>query len=507
MRRKLLSVLLVGILAASMLMGCSSKKEDNSGEAKITEAAAEATSTTAPKEQPYHATLMYFVGSDAKDQNSVNEAINALAKEQLSMTIDLLPVTIGTYMQQIQLTLSGGEPLDVFPIFASSASTYIQSQYVVDLSKMIDEKGKDIIAAVGKDDVWCSSVGDFLWGVTTMRERVNPCGLVVRTDILNETGMKAEDIKTLEDVTALYTKVRELYPEMTCFGGANGMAIPSIANTYDTLGDTFGVLENHGQTTTVTNWYASEEFKSYVKVMRDWYVNGYSSQDFPTSTDSGEFLMKAGNLFSFATWYKPNSKMEKDAATGFDTTIIPITESLLSTSSTGGVSYGIASNSENPEKAMELLNWLYSNADVNNLLNWGVEGKDWVLQEDGTINYPEGVTADSVGYHEDFGWALPNQFIARVWKGNDPDVFKTYQAVRDNAIMSKAYGFSFDNKEVLNEISAVTAVSDRYKNSICTGSVDPDTSIDEFNKALYDAGLQKIIDAKQKQLDTWLAAK
>ncbi len=516
MKKKSLALLLVMAMIVSMLTACGGKSEDS----KVDTDKEEAVNTTAPadtqqtadavdpsKEAEYHATLMYFVASDSADQSLVNDEINKLAKEQLNMTIDLLPVTLGTYSQQIQLMLSGGEPLDVFPIFGTNAGTYIESQYIVNLADTMYTRGKGILENVGEDDVWCSSIGDFVWGVTTMRERANPCGLVMRTDILNEVGVKAEELKTLDDITSLYEKVSALHPEMTLYGGAKGLAIAQIPNTYDTLGDSFGVLMNQGQTTTVTNWYESEEFKNLVHYMRDWFEKGYTSQDMPTSTDSGEVLMRAGNLFSFSCWVKPNSKSEKDAMTGYDTTIIQITEPMLSTSLTAGLGYAIANNSEKPERAMDLLNWLYSNKEVNDLLNWGVEGTHWTLQEDGTINYPEGVTAESCGYHQDFGWALPNQFISHVWNGNNPNVFGDYQSIRDNAVKSKAYGFSFNTAPVINEIAAVTSVSEQYLSAICTGSVDPESAITEFNQKLYEAGLQKIIDEKQTQLDAWLASK
>ena len=39
------------------------------------------------------------------------------------------------------------------------------------------------------------------------------------------------------------------------------------------------------------------------------------------------------------------------------------------------------------------------------------------------------------------------------------------------------------------------------------GEVDIDSTLEEFNKQLYAAGLQDIIDEKQAQLDAWLASK
>ena len=60
-----------------------------------------------------------------------------------------------------------------------------------------------------------------------------------------------------------------------------------------------------------------------------------------------------------------------------------------------------------------------------NLLNWGEEGTDYVVEdeENGIINYPDGVTADNAGYSFNCGWELPNQFIAYKWDGSDPTSF------------------------------------------------------------------------------------
>ena len=44
------------------------------------------------------------------------------------------------------------------------------------------------------------------------------------------------------------------------------------------------------------------------------------------------------------------------------------------------------------------------------------------------------------------------------------------------------------------------------KYSIVCGVTDPDEIIPELNEKLYKAGLQKVIDEKQRQFDEWLAA-
>ena len=50
-------------------------------------------------------------------------------------------------------------------------------------------------------------------------------------------------------------------------------------------------------------------------------------------------------------------------------------------------------------------------------------------------------------------------------------------------------------------------MSVQYLAQLTTGSVEPESVIEEFNEALYRAGLQDVMDIKQEQLDEWLKNK
>lgn len=515
MKKRSLALLLAATMMLSGICGCG-KEETEEQAQTITEETAttevEGEAETSDKyeinfdEEPYEAVLMYWVANDARDVESVEEAFNELTMKQLNMKVDLQPVTFGGYMQQIQMILSSDDKLDIFPMFGSNAGTYINAEYVEDITPYLNSVAKDLIDVVGIEDISCCSIGDFIWGIPTMHERCNPTAYVLCTDVLEETGYKAEDIKTLEDLTEVFAKVKELYPEMIAYSGLNGSTQGATQQTFDSLGGgNYGVLMDNGQELTVSNWYESEEFRSVVETYYEWAQKGYSSADLATSSDAGEAMMRAGNLFSFSTYWKPNTKVEKDAQTGCDTTIVRMTEPFCCSAATNSVGYSIASNSEDPEKAALLLNWIYKTKEANDLLNWGIEGVDYTVLEDGTIGYPEGINADNVGYHQDFGWAQPNQYNSYVWTGNEIDIWEQYQEMRNNALVSKAYGFNFDTTPVLNEISALTAVSDQYLVTIAAGAVEPEQAIKEFNDALYNAGLQTVMDEKQKQLDEWYA--
>lgn len=518
MKRKWLALLLSAVMVLGLLTGCGGSDKTGETKSQGTDAAAAQNSSQAPAQtpavdfdaEPYEATFMYWAANDARDLAAVQEAFNKLTMEQLNMKVTLMPMTFGTYMQQIQMILSSDDKLDIFPYFSSNMGSYIEADYLVNLADYLDTQGQDMINIIGREDIQCCSINGFVGGVPTMHERTNPVAYVLRTDLLEESGFTAEDIKTARDLGKVFAKVKELHPDMVMYGGANNLTYPVMVSNaiVDPMGGgNFGVLMDNGQSTTVTNWYETDEFMDACQMMREWYEAGYTSADLATCTDSGESLMRAGNLFCFSTSGKPNTKAEKDAMTGYDTTCIQVTPNVCYTTATNAVCYGVSSNSEDPEKAVMLLNWIYKTKEANDLINWGIEGKDFVLTDAGTIDYPEGITAENVGYHQDFGWAMPNQYNSYIWTGNDADLWEQYQQVRDNAQVSKAYGFSFDTSPVLNEISALTAIQEEYLITIGSGSVDPETAVAEFNEKLYGAGLQDVIDAKQEQLNAWLAEK
>jgi putative aldouronate transport system substrate-binding protein len=179
---------------------------------------------------------------------------------------------------------------------------------------------------------------------------------------------------------------------------------------------------------------------------------------------------------------------------------------IATTETVNSFMWGIAQNSKNPEKAMELLNLFFTDPVLINLINYGIEGEHYVKKSDGTVGFPTGITALNAKYNLSMDWLLGNSYLALPWEGNPPDLREQMKQFNNNARVSPAYGFVFDNSKVLPQISALTAVADQYRKALETGSADL-RMLDEFNTKLKAAGLADVITEKQKQLDAWRAAK
>lgn len=505
-RFKLLSVLLTLVLVTSMLSACGASGKGN-------EEAASLKDSSSGSDEVY-TVVMGYIGDDYPDESKIEDAINEVIQPVLNAKIDLRQYSWGGYQQELQLTLSGSENLDIVPIIVSNAAGYVSNGQVIDLTNLIEKYGTNIKKSIPEDFINSPKIGDFTYGVTSMREQITWEGAMMRADILQELGYTVEDnvvqgITNMDQLEEVYAKVYEKYPNMNMLGStANGTPLFRW-EVFDALTDGFGVLMDYGQSTKVVNLYETEEFKNFANKMYEWNQKGYLSKDAATTTETVVNQMKAGTTFSYFTPLKAGAVEQDELSTGYDLAAAPLFgDSYITSYSVNFFTWGLARNSQNPEKAFEVLDYIYGSSEVMNLLNWGIENTHYkvVDKDNGVITYADGVTKDNTGWNLNIGWELPNQEIAYVWEGETMAKWDKQREYIAAAKRSKALGFSYDSTQVSNQLTALNNVKNQYYDAIGSGSVDPKTTMEAFNKALYDAGLQDVIDAKQKQLDDWLAA-
>ena len=137
--KKIFATLMAATMAATVLAGCGGSSGSSAGSSASAPASQETASGEADTSidmegEPYTVNFCYLVAQEGADQQKVNEAVNELTMRELNMKVNMIPMTFGTYSNQIQLMLSSGEDLDIFPAFAANMADYITSQYIVDLN-------------------------------------------------------------------------------------------------------------------------------------------------------------------------------------------------------------------------------------------------------------------------------------------------------------------------------------------------------------------------------------
>ena len=544
MKRKVVAGMLTAVMAVSMLAGCGSSSSSSTGSTSGSAASSSKSSVSEledkySEEDPYHLTFAYleFYEQDDAARDAVQDAINDYMIPKYHIEVELLPLQSADYQKKVQLMLSGGDALDVFPIQATYAASWINMGGVYDMNEFMDtEEGMAIEDALGENLTYAGSMNNILYGFPANKEYVELGGLCMRADICDELGITEEygleknkdeydgTIYNWSVAGEIFEKVKEAYPDMVPLY-LNQSSQMNRFTHFDTLGDNFGVIdwESDHDSTTVVNKYETDTYKNAVKMLADWYDKGYIYKDAQTDTSGSSTMMKAGNTFSYATAIKPGMLVEAEAANGMDcyamyfgTGTEPTsnegTRSVLFTGNACLYNTGIATNSEDPAMAFKFVSALYTDPTLMNLWQYAIEDVNYKKNDDGTIYYADGEDGSNYKYHQNTGWSMGNQMISYVWSDGSKtaDYWDKLEAHNAWGDVSPTFGFNWDSTEHSTELTALSNALNNYRAALETGSVGSakvDETLDSLNKALYDAGLQDVMDEKQAQLDKWLEEK
>lgn len=150
---------------------------------------------------------------------------------------------------------------------------------------------------------------------------------------------------------------------------------------------------------------------------------------------------------------------------------------------------------------MMFLNLVNTDPVLYNLLSFGIEGKHYDKVGDNTI----APKADG-GYNPGMNWVMGDVTIGYLLEGQPADTWERTRTANETAEKSILYGFKFDSEAVKSESANIKAVEDEFRKVLETGSVDPDRYLPQFLDKLEKAGMSKLVEEQQKQVDAWLAA-
>lgn len=508
--------LLVSLMAASAILSLTScntaenkttsqVEESSAAETVSSESSADESSVEA--QEPYTVKILMCGDAETSECEKVAKAATEITGEKFNTTIELVRFGYGTYGNQQNLMLSSGEKLDLMTSMGLTPTTGANNGQILPLDDLLAEYGQDILADISEADWACTSVDGQIYGVRNNKELASGSGYAMSTEILEQLDFDVSTLKTEDDMADLFRLVKEKFPDVYPLVSEAGAIGYSIAR-YDELGGDFGVLEDATtDSTTVVNKFACDTFREMAERRYQWAKEGLIMPDASTNPEFAWTLIGAGKGFSYLCNTKPGIEGEIGRQAGVDITVVQLIEPYSVTSHLSNQWY-IPYNSEKPERAMQVLNEMYSNPDLANIFVNGVEGEHYVVvdQEQGIIDYPEGVTSTETGYAIS-AWAWPNELITYTWKMDGPTLWKDTIAFNESATPSIAKGFVWNNEKVLPEIAACNNVKAKYENAINCGELDPAEALPMFNDELEKAGIQAIIDEKQAQLDAWLANK
>ena len=366
--------------------------------------------------------------------------------------------------------------VDQFPLGAASG-------VYTPLDDLLTKYGSDIQSvAVTPGQLSAGKIKGQLYGVPTIKDMAQYYGVVMRKDLVDKYHVDVTKIKTLDDLTAVFQTIKASEPDVTPLVAKNPGTSPFYTGylPFDPLGGSIGVLPDFDNGLKVADWYETPQYAAELDLMHKWYQAGYLPKDAATSKQSGTELLKAGKAFAILGNLKPGSDAESSRVVGKEMVSARLTADFATSDTINNSMWAIPKSSDDPDRAMMLMNLLYSDKELFNLLAWGIEGKDYVKKSDNVIDFPEGVDITNVGYNFNLSYLFGNQFLSYNWPQEDPDMWKKIDAFNKNATPSKALGFIFDVSNVKTEIAAASNVVNEFAIGLETGTLDPKEILPKF---------------------------
>lgn len=443
-----------------------------------------------------------------EDLTDVEEYINTITRDKIGVEVELKPLSIASYTQQINLAMAGGEQVDIFHSLGDFAQSVSKSQ-AYDLTDMLMDNASEIIEQIGSDMLKTTTVDGRVYGIPADKGYAIAPTFMYRADILEEIGVDPSSIKNVYDLTSVFEKVKKAYPDMIPLSPVNQgdcgimLTIDEVDYLTDDMFFPKGVLM--GNSREVVDFYQTEEFMKRAKLLRDWSKKGYISKDASTTNVLAAEALTSGLAFSFVASYPgTDAPMQIAAQTGQDINGIRLDEPYLATSNINLITWMISSTTKHPEAALRFLNLTYTDSDIINAIVYGLEGRDYVKTGDRTVTWPESLDAQSVPYTAQLSCGIVgSQFMQYVVEGADIESLNVMRLENKSSGMSEAFGFIFDPSSVKNEYTAVINVINQYFPGLRCGSFDLEKEYPEFINKIHQAGLTEIIAEKQRQLDLW----
>ena len=487
-----LAALLAVAILCGMLCGCASKKSEQ-----------------AAAEQDVSMTTLRFpliIGGELPGNwDKVEQACNAYLKEKLHLQLEFVQLDADTLVDYYLLQAPGEETVDFVNLLSAEnyLSQMVEAGVLMPLNTLLAEKGQAITEIAG-DCLAAGNLGGTQYMIPSVKDAYSfGCSVECNAALVKKYGIDMASVHNLEDLEEILALLHEKEPDVISFAGnSTASGNTTLIGGVDRLTDSFGVLEigasgQEDDAYTVVDWYETDRFMEVSKMLYSWYQKGYISSEILTTQRSASDLVREGEAFCCLSTIGPGADEGTDATNGGNIVEAALEDvpQLLTSNELGLSAIGISGSCKEPEKAMELLCLLYTDDYLVNLLSYGLENENYTLSVDGKV--------DQQGeyfllYNQPMNQTLKNPLLS-----NGSDYQSYVEDFLDGEVRSLALGFVFDQRPVKEEIAACEAVTDKYFPVIDSGCVDPEKEIPKFVEALKEAGIDRILEEKQEQLDRW----
>lgn len=469
------------------------KPEEKKDEAK-TEEKKEEVKAEEKKEEPKAAdkeafTVRWVSLGNGQPENYATwiEKFNAYAMEKIGVKLDVEVLSWGAYGDKRNAMINGGEYFDIVFTDAGSLKSDIDKGALLDLTDLIPKYAPKLWETIPKDTWEASKVGGKLYAIPTIKDSAMAHYMVWDPAVAEKTGMDLSKVKSFEDLTAVFKKMKEVGFETPVEINKSGYY--HIIDAYDTLGSGTKIFGVHYQDKArkVVPIFEQEDIVKQLKLANQWMKDGLVNQGAATLTQTNSY-----RPFYLAQGWEGAWKVDKT-----DTICLtyPLLGPIFSNGSVRGSMNGIYSGTKNVEAALKLLELVNTDPKARDMICYGEEGVNF--------DYVEGGKYVKPNQEKGFGWARYTQanHLILTPEETNKNFIEQLTTLNKTATPSVMLGFSPDYSKLESELAALRATYEKYEAELITGTRAPEDIVPQMMKELRAIGLDDVMKELQKQID------
>ena len=259
---------------------------------------------------------------------------------------------------------------------------------------------------------------------------------------------------------------------------------------------------------TLSRYYIEgDELVAFATEMKKWADAGYWRTDVLNYTGDVAKEMEEGltgaHQHHTQTWTGERTTMEEKQP-GSDLGFFWFGEemdNIVGLNITHGA-MAVAETSKNPERALMVYDLLRNDPEIYRLMQYGIEGDMYTLDEEGYIVRPEGWDDGTMGVSLNWWWGRRDELELRSsdrdWEAIDA-LYAEYEAVKINYPYGRVV---FELGDIQMYLDNLSNVYNTYMPRIVFGLMDdPAAFVAEFREQLQAAGIEIVMEEVQRQIN------
>ncbi len=462
----------------------------------------------------------YLIGPQPDDMPAVMEAVNKKLAIDLNTSLEVNFINWGELSSRYPLVLAAGEGVDwIYTANWCQYFTEAPKDAFFELTPDTLNRWMPKHMATTPIPAWADTkVNGRIFMIPTATPDKKYPVMLIREDLRKKYNIP--DIARFADLEPYLAALKEHEPGLVPMNLDNGYDITTCRFTlmgeYGFLpgvvceGVTFNSEDPAFNVVAYTDEPALTSYRRACLLMKSWYDRQYTNPNpFANSVRSKESFQEGKSGVALGNLYDVDANILVAESMGFDVKVVPLLSKSGRYVRDPYINNGVALSASNrhPERTMMVLDLVMENPAYNNLVSFGIEGRNYTLTEDGKVRLSTPVPGKSPIYtHTGFWFTNKDQWAPMAdW----PEQYAELRAHANDVLFDMPLSaFAFTNSNAKTELTLVAAAFKRYGDPLAVGAVqDVDETLRVMADLMKSAGVDVLKQEAKIQMKDFLAAR